>query len=1081
MQKIERIFKGMIKDSEIQKRATEAVYQRGCRYFKNKAVKKMKLHKDGHYTAEVWGNSIYSIAVHLTDQDTVHSCSCSCPAYDLYDGICKHIVAVLKEMQKLQFMDQLQNMGMHQESKGKLFSLFAEAVQSNEVADMEPLHLIPECRCTQQYNEMTVWLEFKIGRTRQYVMRNVADFVKSMLYEEEIVFGKELTLRPHRIKFDALSQELWDLLRMAYEDEKSLSPYSAASGISKTFDQKRFKLSPSNLVKFFTIMEEHAFSFGLNEFAPTRIKIEESRPQIRLMVNDLAAGGQLSMGQDELVNLDKNFRYLLYNHTIIHKVDEEFSRYIKPLIQCFKEDKHIKIDKKYMPDFFSNVMPEIEKIVNVKVAPSFLNRFEILPLSADIYLDYAGSGIGAKILFSYGDVTFNPAIGSQEISTMNRKILIRDQLVEGQILRFFEQFEFRAEQELYVQKEEEQCYNFLTQALPELTELADIYYSESLKKKPIQRLEKVTAGVSVNQDNLLEVSLNHEGFNLNELLDIISSYRLKKRYHRLKDGTFIPLEDDALAGVADFVENTGLQAGKAEFIRMPLAKAAYIDSLAKEEHGFRLERNQAFKKLVTDLKDPMDADVEVPESLKKILRDYQKVGFRWLATLAKYGLGGILADDMGLGKTLQVIAFLLSQRDDAKSPSLVVAPTSLMYNWLDEIEHFAPELKAIVLAGSKSERREKLATIQGADLVITTYNMLKKDIEEYEKLDFCYCFLDEAQHIKNPGTQNAKAVKRLKTHGYFALTGTPIENTLTELWSIFDFLMPGYLLSHKEFKNRFEIPIIRDQDKHALRDLNRHITPFILRRMKKDVLKELPDKVEGKMINEMTTQQAKVYLGYFMQAKQEFETGLAQSGFNNNRMKILALLTRLRQICCHPSLFLEDYKGGSGKLEMLEEVVHDAVDGGHRLLIFSQFTSMLAMIGAKLKKAGIVYEYLDGHTPALERIERVKAFNSGTQPVFLISLKAGGTGLNLTGADMVIHYDPWWNPAVEDQATDRAYRLGQKKNVQVFKFITKDTIEEKIFALQQKKKALIDQMIQPGDNFLSKLTETEIRELFNTK
>ena len=593
-------------------------------------------------------------------------------------------------------------------------------------------------------------------------------------------------------------------------------------------------------------------------------------------------------------------------------------------------------------------------------------------------------------------------------------------------------------------------------------------------------MTKVTAGVSVNPDNLLKVSFNNDNFNMDELLEILASYRLKRRYHRLKDGTFVSLGEQQLGALADFVESAGLKAGSEDTVELPLSKAMYIDALAREEEGLKLDRSKEFKSLVRDIRNPADADVEVPASLKGVLRDYQVTGLAWLSTLAAYGLGGILADDMGLGKTLEVIAFLLAHRDPEAQPTLVVAPTSLMYNWLDEIQRFTPELNARAIAGTKAEREEALQNVSGCDVIVTTYNMLKRDISLYEKQTFRYCFLDEAQHIKNPATQNAKAVKRLRTGGYFALTGTPIENTLTELWSIFDFLMPGYLASHKLFKQRFEVPIVRGQDKHAGKNLNRHIAPFILRRMKKDVLRELPDKVESRMLNDMTPKQAKVYAAYFVQGKKEFAAELKAHGFEGSRIRILAILTRLRQIACDPSLFLEEYEGGSGKLDQLEEVVGEAVGGGHRILIFSQFTTMLHHIGDRLEQADIGYEYLDGQTPALERMRLVKEFNGGSQPVFLISLKAGGTGLTLTGADMVIHYDPWWNPAVEDQATDRAYRIGQKNNVQVLKLITKGTIEEQIFELQEKKKALIDQLIQPGENFLSKLSEQEIRDLFQS-
>jgi len=363
---------------------------------------------------------------------------------------------------------------------------------------------------------------------------------------------------------------------------------------------------------------------------------------------------------------------------------------------------------------------------------------------------------------------------------------------------------------------------------------------------------------------------------------------------------------------------------------------------------------------------------------------------------------------MGLGKTLQVITFVKSENQGGnqgeKRPSLVVAPTSLVYNWQEEVRKFAPDLAVTVISGMQAGRREKFAEIENADIVVTSYGMIKRAIELYQAYMFKYCFLDEAQHIKNPNTQNARVVKQIKAGGYFALTGTPVENALTELRSVFDFIMPGYLHSHKKFSGRFETPIVKNGDEQALKELGRHIKPFILRRMKKEVLKELPEKIE-----------------------------------------------------------------------MLLELLEDVLEGGHRVLVFSQFTSILALVKNELEKRKKKYHYLDGSTPAEERLHLVNSFNGGENDIFLISLKAGGTGLNLTGADMVVHFDPWWNPAVEDQATDRAYRIGQKNTVQVFKLITKDTIEEKIFELQLKKKELIDAVIKPGENFLTKMTEEEIR------
>ena len=341
-----------------------------------------------------------------------------------------------------------------------------------------------------------------------------------------------------------------------------------------------------------------------------------------------------------------------------------------------------------------------------------------------------------------------------------------------------------------------------------------------------------------------------------------------------------------------------------------------------------------------------------------------------------------------------------------------------------------------------------------------------------------YCFLDEAQNVKNPQTLNSQAVKRVRADACFALTGTPVENSLTELWSIFDFILPGYFRSHSSYVKRFETPIVKQSDPVALQELSRQIRPFVLRRMKQTVLRELPEKIESRLTAPMTPEQARLYAAWLLTARMDFEQEVEERGFDQSRIKILAILTRLRQLCCHPSLFIDNYTGGSGKLDLLTDVVRDAVAGGHRLLIFSQFTGMLSLVKPVLESLQVSYHYLDGGTAAQERIHLCNAFNRGEKDAFLISLKAGGAGLNLTGADMVIHCDPWWNPAVEDQATDRAYRIGQKNVVQVFKLVAKGTIEEKILALQERKRALIDALIQPGESFVGKMTEAEIRDLF---
>ena len=436
------------------------------------------------------------------------------------------------------------------------------------------------------------------------------------------------------------------------------------------------------------------------------------------------------------------------------------------------------------------------------------------------------------------------------------------------------------------------------------------------------------------------------------------------------------------------------------------------------------------------------------------------------------------------GKTIQILSIILDYVNNSENTkaSLVVCPSSLSLNWQNEANKFANKLKTVVIKGSLSDRKRQIKEIDKYDLVITSYDLLKRDIEFYEKLDYNFRFIvaDEAQYLKNSKTQNAKSIKKIKAETRYALTGTPIENSLAELWSIFDFIMPGYLFTYRKFRNTYEMPIIKGEDENAMQKLKMLIEPFVLRRTKKEVLKELPDKTVTVLNNEMCEEQRNLYINYLAQAKQEVAEKVKLNGYEKSKMQILAALTRLRQICCHPSLFINGYNEGSSKLEQCMEIIKEATKSGHKILLFSGYTSMFEIIQKELSVRNIKYFKLTGATKVSERIELVDEFNKNDEiKVFLISLKAGGTGLNLTGADMVIHYDPWWNQSAENQATDRAYRIGQKNNVQVYKLITSNSIEEKIYELQQKKSALIDNMLSTKTSFISKFSQEEIMKLFS--
>ena len=491
--------------------------------------------------------------------------------------------------------------------------------------------------------------------------------------------------------------------------------------------------------------------------------------------------------------------------------------------------------------------------------------------------------------------------------------------------------------------------------------------------------------------------------------------------------------------------------------------------------------SEEFEKFWTQMSSFSTADGhDLPENINAEFREYQIKGFGWLWFMYKYGLNGILADDMGLGKTLQALAAIQKAKEvDGPAPTLVICPTTVVFNWESEIQKFAPTLSCLKLAGV--DRKNFFKEIPNYDVVITSYALVRRDIDKLQKYNFRYVILDESQNIKNALSQTAQAVKKLNADHKLALSGTPIENKLEELWSVFDFLMPGFLMSISEFNFRYVNPIMERGDKTVEKRLKLQIYPFILRRMKRDVAKDLPDKVENIAYCELTDEQKDFYLQVLDSTKEELFKSIEENGLEKSRLSIFSALLRLRQICCHPRLYDKEnvkHVMSSGKFEKLKVMLEEIISEGHRVLLFSQFVNMLDIVKGWLEREGIDYEYLTGKTK--DRQAAVERFNNSNIPIFLISLKAGGTGLNLTGADYVIHYDPWWNPAVEDQATDRAYRIGQTKKVFVYRLITKNTVEEKIQKLKTVKRNLVDSVISVDRNIVKSLTMDDIREIFST-
>lgn len=1097
----------MLSDSTIKNEASSAaVYNRGIRYYREARVKNIKFNKKYRcFEATVQGENRYDVAVYFNDDLMVDDYECDCPAYYEYEGACKHIVALMKVVQEywdhyfpagtvLKFARTNKSPAQAQALKSDpasigLMNWFEQSQSfSSQPAEKRIANtiLIPTFYAYTSGSLKQHRLEFQLGSGRLYVMKDIPEFINAYLNQKDLEFGKNYVFRAREAVFDETSAALLQLIIDAYRDERALSGWELYSyRPAVTFAEKRFmRLSNSTLLKFFQIMEDQPFAAVIQNKRIPVVRIHKGRPPFPLLLRGIKGGVGLSLEPESepYYILDAQNR-CIYHREVIHLVDDLFSRTITPIVGAFAltSKPELTIADPDVSRFFTVVRPVLEKVTQLSIDPALTEKYYYEKPEKRIYFDRFGDGILARIELHYDTHALNPAAPSSDSLPQNNsgKILLRSINEENQLMNIFQENSFQLVQGAFVQQDEALVYQFLQESLPKLEELAELYYSDDFKVK-INQSARVFPGIRLDSGNgLLELSLEYQDISPREFIEVLKSYRLRKKYYRLKDGSFLSLENSAFESVAQLmdelsIDNQEISRGK---ISLPGYRALYLDQLARENR-FQMQRNAAFKTLVKEIREPEDADYEIPPGLQARLRPYQGNGFKWLKSLSTYGLSGILADDMGLGKTLQVLSLILSEQSVESQPSLVVAPTSLVYHWQDEAQRFAPTLKVGVISGNRWERQEALQAITSLDLVVTSYALIKRDLAFYQDIVFKYCILDEAQNIKNPNTQAAKAVKQIHSRARFALTGTPIENSLTELWSIFDFLMPGYLFNHSKFKSRYELPIMKNNQTEAMEGLKRHIKPFILRRMKKEVLQELPEKIEHKMSCAMTAEQRKLYLAYLLQAQKEFQNEVQKSGFDRSQIKILALLTRLRQVCCHPALFIENYHGSSGKLELLMEIMQDAIESEHRILVFSQFTSMLSLIKARLERSCISYYYLDGATPAEERMKLVHSFNAGEQKVFLISLKAGGTGLNLTGADVVIHYDPWWNPAVEDQATDRAYRIGQKNVVQVIKLISKDSIEEKIFALQQKKKALIDAVIQPGESFLSKMSEEDIRLLF---
>lgn len=1058
-------------------------------------------------SSNVAGNqNIYDVYIKVIKNE-IEDLRCTCAEYEDSYSACKHIIATMTEfsnsnkyiLNNMNKDDKIRNKKVNSKLKSnhrifkQLINHFYLDIEDLENEKVEStiinegnIKIYPKLIYNEQNGNIKV--EFKIGNKNLYKIKSLPDFFDRMMKEETFKYGANLEFKHIKESFakediDILNfiMKYGEIIKYANESSNNYGYYARALSDSYIL------LSNTGMDELFSILKNR-YIVMQNQNEESEILFIDNEPDIKFILEEKNEDEYILRPNIDIYSYDifrgKDYIYF-YIDNKMYKCDKKREKDILQILEIYRKNFTQEIDlfKEDLNNLFSIVYPTTKKYINLdKLSEEEIEKYVPKELYVKVYLDYDKNNfVTADIKFIYGDCCFNPLVE-------NNIHIPRDVLKESENLEIFRRSGFMLDSAnaRLILVNDDLIYNFLTNDIETYMQKFEVLVTDNFKQKEVKGPKIVSLGVRV-ENNLLNIDLTKLDFEPSELVNILNKYKLKKKFYRLKDGSFLELQNNEdLEFMNNITESLDIDYKELQkgTLKLPIYRSLYLDKLLDNLKNVNVHKDEQYKKIIKDIGiDELNDEISVPKSLNADLRLYQKIGFKWLKSLNEYNLGGILADDMGLGKTVQLLALILDYKENNKEtkPTIVVSPSSLTLNWQSEICKFANNLRVQVIHGSVEDRINQINKINDFDVVITSYDLLKRDIDLYKEknIEFQYIIADEAQYIKNNNTQNSKAIKEINAKTKFALTGTPIENSLSELWSIFDFIMPGYLFSYRKFKQIYELPIIKENDLFLTNRLKKLISPFILRRIKKDVLTELPDKTITVLNNEMQGEQLDVYMSYLAQAKKEVVVEIKNRGFEASQMKILALLMRLRQICCHPSLFIENYEGESSKLNQCMQITKDAVEGGHKILLFSGYTSMFNILEQELKKEKIEYFKLTGQTKVVERIKLVDEFNQNDNiKVFLISLKAGGTGLNLTGADMVIHYDPWWNISAENQATDRTYRIGQKKNVQVYKLITRNSIEEKIYELQRKKEKLIDNMLSTKETFINKLSKEEIMELF---
>ncbi len=1001
---------------------------------------------------------------------------------------CPHVVAALFAAEQDGSMHRLTH--AHALATGqKMLAALNRAMPGNENVRIAAL--------LRLFTDGRVGFGLSLGQERMYAVKSVPELLACYTQGLPLPFSPRFTYQPTQMRFSKEDERLLSLLLsyiqpkapveadfepFSQEDEPSFSPASEGRFVM---------LSGAFLQSVLRYLETHPFV--LMEGASKQAQQGIHTVELPLCFTVSMQNGQLQVtaeGAQQLRMITADGRYVLSEGKVrhLHTVQARVCQLL------LTEGAHFNYDAKDAEDTLATLLPALSTVGTVIPAPELSARLITAPFRPRVYLDLVDGNVEARLEFVYGDAVLHPFASNPDAEQADGadsdkavplpalppgSLLLRDGRAESALLDFFSDAGFVVRGQRIFLRRVKDILAFCTQGVQELSKKCEVFASTAFEK--IKPRHFVGQAAFHMRGSKLVFTLLEENGEAPELLPLLIAIRDRQGYVRLKTGEFLDIRDmAAFAPIAhELLEAALLDDPNADEDARELSftayRSAYMVSMLRMA-GIHTQADAQVEQSMGSLASvASQAEEFVPARLLKKLVSYQRRGVGWLLSLYQAHMGGILADEMGLGKTVQVIAALsAAKKKDGPQKSIIITPTSLIYHWLAEFKRFDDSLTVRMVGGHREERRQVIADIltdSQVDVILTSYPLLRRDIDLMRDIPLRFAILDEAQFVKNAQSLGATAAKELSAQVRVALTGTPMENHTGELWSIFDFVLPGYLGTQPTFLRRYG-------GGERAEELQERIRPFLMRRLKKEVLADLPSKHEQSLYAAMTPEQSAVYRQLMDTLRTHVDEALRQGSLPRARMQVLSLLLKLRQVCCHPKLFLPDYEGTSGKLELLVQTVHTALSEKRRMLIFSQFVGMLQLIRKRLAREGVRALYLDGETKPALRQELCDRFNGGEGQVFLISLKAGGTGLNLTGADLVIHYDPWWNPATEDQATDRAHRIGQTRDVDVLRLIAQDTIEEKVTELSKRKRAIFDRVVLAGEIALSSLSEEDIRGLF---